>query len=42
MAEYTGMNNGVAAALAHGAEELVIVGDSRLAIQQIPRGDRLS
>ncbi|KAE9275660.1 hypothetical protein PF001_g26481 [Phytophthora fragariae] len=34
MAEYTGMNNGVAAALAHGAEDLVIVGDSRLAIQQ--------
>ncbi|KAE9320087.1 hypothetical protein PR003_g17816 [Phytophthora rubi] len=33
-AEYTGMNNGVAAALAHGAEDLVIVGDSRLAIQQ--------
>ncbi|KAE9320738.1 hypothetical protein PF008_g17968 [Phytophthora fragariae] len=34
MAEYAGMNNGVAAALAHGAEDLVIVGDSRLAIQQ--------
>ncbi|KAE9268630.1 hypothetical protein PR003_g31381 [Phytophthora rubi] len=34
MAEYTGMNNGVAAALAHGAEDLVIVGHSRLAIQQ--------
>ncbi|ETI38116.1 hypothetical protein F443_16071, partial [Phytophthora nicotianae P1569] len=32
--ENTGMNNGVKAALAHGAEELVIVGDSRLAIQQ--------
>ncbi|ETP52432.1 hypothetical protein F442_02558 [Phytophthora nicotianae P10297] len=28
------MNNGVKAALAHGAEELGIVGDSRLAIQQ--------
>ncbi|KAE9323603.1 hypothetical protein PF008_g17309 [Phytophthora fragariae] len=34
MAEYTGMNNGVAAALAHEAEDLVIVGESRLAIQQ--------
>ncbi|KAE8994301.1 hypothetical protein PR002_g19978 [Phytophthora rubi] len=34
MAEYTAMNNGVAAALDHGAEDLVIVGDSRLAIQQ--------
>ncbi|KAE8983447.1 hypothetical protein PR001_g23442 [Phytophthora rubi] len=34
MAEYTGMNNGVAAALAHGAEDLVVIGDSRLAIQQ--------
>ncbi|KAE8886293.1 hypothetical protein PF005_g7576 [Phytophthora fragariae] len=34
MAEYTGMNNGVAAALAHGAENPGIVGDSRLAIQQ--------
>ncbi|KAE9283962.1 hypothetical protein PR003_g26984 [Phytophthora rubi] len=34
MAEYTGMNNGVSAAEAHGAEDLVIVGDSRLAIQQ--------
>ncbi|ETN15236.1 hypothetical protein PPTG_22098 [Phytophthora nicotianae INRA-310] len=34
LAEYTGMNNGVKAALAHGAKELVIVGDSRLAIQQ--------
>ncbi|KAE9332207.1 hypothetical protein PR003_g14624 [Phytophthora rubi] len=40
MAEYTGMNNGVTAALAHGAEDLVIVGDSRLAIQQ--SRDRLS
>ncbi|ETO83368.1 hypothetical protein F444_02579 [Phytophthora nicotianae P1976] len=34
LAEYTGMNNGVKATLAHGAKELVIVGDSRLAIQQ--------
>ncbi|KAG3062811.1 hypothetical protein PI124_g22595 [Phytophthora idaei] len=34
VAEYTGMNNGVKAAIAHGAEDLVIVGDSRLAIQQ--------
>ncbi|KAE9034111.1 hypothetical protein PR002_g8314 [Phytophthora rubi] len=34
IAEYTGMNNGVQAALKHGAEDLVIVGDSRLAIQQ--------
>ncbi|OWY90356.1 hypothetical protein PHMEG_00041547 [Phytophthora megakarya] len=34
MAEYNGMNNGVLAALEHGAEHLVIVGDSRLAIQQ--------
>ncbi|TKH92685.1 reverse transcriptase-like protein, partial [Campylobacter jejuni] len=33
-AEYTGMMNGVKAAIAHGAEDLVIVGDSRLAIQQ--------
>ncbi|GMF10183.1 unnamed protein product [Phytophthora lilii] len=33
-AEYEGMNNGVSAALEHGAENLVIVGDSRLAIQQ--------
>ncbi|KAG3056384.1 hypothetical protein PI124_g23308 [Phytophthora idaei] len=36
VAEYTGMNNGVKAAIAHGAEDLVIVGDSRLAIQQSP------
>ncbi|OWY91951.1 hypothetical protein PHMEG_00039234 [Phytophthora megakarya] len=34
VAEYSGMNNGVTAALDHGVEELVIVGDSRLAIQQ--------
>ncbi|OWY90534.1 LOW QUALITY PROTEIN: hypothetical protein PHMEG_00041303, partial [Phytophthora megakarya] len=34
MAEYSGMNHGVIAALEHGAEDLVIVGDSRLAIQQ--------
>ncbi|KAG3052034.1 hypothetical protein PC121_g17507 [Phytophthora cactorum] len=34
VAEYTGMNNSVKAAIAHGAEDLVIVGDSRLAIQQ--------
>ncbi|KAG3157197.1 hypothetical protein PC128_g21703 [Phytophthora cactorum] len=34
VAEYTGMNNSVKAAIAHGAEHLVIVGDSRLAIQQ--------
>ncbi|OWZ12469.1 LOW QUALITY PROTEIN: hypothetical protein PHMEG_00014362 [Phytophthora megakarya] len=34
MAEYSGMNHGVIAALEHGAENLVIVGDSRLAIQQ--------
>ncbi|OWY91409.1 hypothetical protein PHMEG_00040020 [Phytophthora megakarya] len=34
MAEYTGMNNGVQAALEFGANDLVIVGDSRLAIQQ--------
>ncbi|KAG3232066.1 hypothetical protein PI124_g22845 [Phytophthora idaei] len=33
VAEYTGMNNGVKATIAHGAEDLVIVGDSRLAIQ---------
>ncbi|OWZ18861.1 hypothetical protein PHMEG_0006989 [Phytophthora megakarya] len=30
MAEYSGMNDGVIAALEHGAEDLVIVGDSRL------------
>ncbi|KAG3056602.1 hypothetical protein PI124_g23364 [Phytophthora idaei] len=34
LAEYTGMNNGVKTAIAHGAKDLVIVGDSRLAIQQ--------
>ncbi|OWZ23625.1 hypothetical protein PHMEG_0001477 [Phytophthora megakarya] len=34
VAEYSVMNNGVTAALDYGAEELVIVGDSRLAIQQ--------
>ncbi|KAG2763448.1 hypothetical protein PC116_g26810 [Phytophthora cactorum] len=28
------MNNGIKAAIVHGAEDLVIVGDSRLAIQQ--------
>ncbi|OWZ11274.1 hypothetical protein PHMEG_00015731, partial [Phytophthora megakarya] len=34
MAEYRGMNHGVMAALEYGAEDLVIVGDSKLAIQQ--------
>ncbi|OWZ14183.1 hypothetical protein PHMEG_00012375 [Phytophthora megakarya] len=34
VAEYPGMNNGVAAALDNGVEDLVIVGDSRPAIQQ--------
>ncbi|OWY96948.1 hypothetical protein PHMEG_00032650 [Phytophthora megakarya] len=34
MAEYSGMNHGVLAAQEHIAEDLVIVGDSRLAIQQ--------
>ncbi|OWZ20264.1 hypothetical protein PHMEG_0005328, partial [Phytophthora megakarya] len=34
MAEYSGMNHRVIAAQEHGAEDLVIVGDSRLAIQQ--------
>ncbi|GMF33623.1 unnamed protein product [Phytophthora lilii] len=34
IAEYTGMNNGVLAAIDHGAEDLVVVGDSRLTIQQ--------
>ncbi|POM66448.1 Eukaryotic/viral aspartic protease [Phytophthora palmivora] len=34
LAEYAGMNNGVQAALEHTTEALVIVGDSRLAIQQ--------
>ncbi|OWZ04472.1 hypothetical protein PHMEG_00023619 [Phytophthora megakarya] len=34
VAEYTGMYNGVRAALELGADNLVVVGDSRLAIQQ--------
>ncbi|OWY95188.1 hypothetical protein PHMEG_00034873 [Phytophthora megakarya] len=34
MTEYSGMNNGVQAALDIGATDLAIVGDSRLAIQQ--------
>ncbi|GMG17810.1 unnamed protein product [Phytophthora fragariaefolia] len=34
IAEYTGMNNGVVAALQRGVSNLIIVGDSRLAIQQ--------
>ncbi|GMF38680.1 unnamed protein product [Phytophthora fragariaefolia] len=34
IAEYTGMNNGVVAALQRGVSALIIVGDSRLAIQQ--------
>ncbi|OWZ12863.1 hypothetical protein PHMEG_00013911 [Phytophthora megakarya] len=34
VAEYTGMNNGVRAALELGADNLEVVGDSRLAIQQ--------
>ncbi|GMF39978.1 unnamed protein product [Phytophthora lilii] len=34
IAEYTGMNNGVKAALNHGVTNLIIVGDTRLAIQQ--------
>ncbi|POM75619.1 Hypothetical protein PHPALM_7255 [Phytophthora palmivora] len=34
LAEYTGMNNGVKAAINRGVTGLVIVGDSRLAIQQ--------
>ncbi|POM65589.1 Hypothetical protein PHPALM_18668, partial [Phytophthora palmivora] len=34
LAEYTGMNNGVKAAIDRGVTDLVIVGDSRLAIQQ--------
>ncbi|POM66574.1 Hypothetical protein PHPALM_17546 [Phytophthora palmivora] len=34
LAEYAGMNNGVQAALEHTTEDFVIVGDSRLAIQQ--------
>ncbi|POM57812.1 Hypothetical protein PHPALM_37627 [Phytophthora palmivora] len=34
LAEYTGMNNGVKAAIDRGVTDLVIVGDSRLAIQK--------
>ncbi|KAG3240377.1 hypothetical protein PI124_g14720 [Phytophthora idaei] len=34
VAEYTGLNNAVKVAIEHGAEDLVVVGDSRLAIQQ--------
>ncbi|ETI37507.1 hypothetical protein F443_16469 [Phytophthora nicotianae P1569] len=34
LAAYTGMNNGVKAALAHGAEDLVVVGDPRLPTPQ--------
>ncbi|KAE8893658.1 hypothetical protein PF003_g22077 [Phytophthora fragariae] len=34
IAEYTGMNHGVAAALDRGITDLIVVGDSRLAIQQ--------
>ncbi|GMF53863.1 unnamed protein product [Phytophthora fragariaefolia] len=34
IAEYTGMNNGVRPAIEHGVSDLIIVGDSRLAIQQ--------
>ncbi|GMG17110.1 unnamed protein product [Phytophthora fragariaefolia] len=34
IAEYTGMNNGVVVALQRGVSDLIIVGDSRLAIQQ--------
>ncbi|OWY99006.1 hypothetical protein PHMEG_00030075 [Phytophthora megakarya] len=34
VAEYTGMNNGVRAALELGADSVAVVGDSRLAIQQ--------
>ncbi|KAJ8569000.1 hypothetical protein ON010_g6261 [Phytophthora cinnamomi] len=34
LTEYTGMNNGVSAALEHGSEDLIIVGDSRRAIRQ--------
>ncbi|POM62867.1 hypothetical protein PHPALM_27912 [Phytophthora palmivora] len=34
LAEYAGMNNGVQTALEHTTEDLVVVGDSRLAIQQ--------
>ncbi|GMG18065.1 unnamed protein product [Phytophthora fragariaefolia] len=34
LAEYTGMNNGVVAALQRGVSDIIIVGDARLAIQQ--------
>ncbi|GMG17541.1 unnamed protein product [Phytophthora fragariaefolia] len=34
IAEYTGMNNGVVAALQRGVSDLIIVGDARFAIQQ--------
>ncbi|GMF22670.1 unnamed protein product [Phytophthora fragariaefolia] len=34
LAEYNGMNTGVLAALDLGTDDLIIVGDSRLAIQQ--------
>ncbi|KAG3035075.1 hypothetical protein PC121_g1769 [Phytophthora cactorum] len=34
VAEYTGISDSVKAAVTHGAEDLVIVSDSRLAIQQ--------
>ncbi|GMF17723.1 unnamed protein product [Phytophthora fragariaefolia] len=34
IAEYTGMKNGVRSAIEHGVTDLIIVGDSRLAIQQ--------
>jgi len=34
LTEYQGMNNGVSAALEAGIAELIVVGDSRLAIQQ--------
>ncbi|POM57504.1 Hypothetical protein PHPALM_37975 [Phytophthora palmivora] len=34
LAEYTGMSNGVKAAIDRGVTDLVIVGNSRLAIQQ--------
>ncbi|EGZ09081.1 hypothetical protein PHYSODRAFT_524739, partial [Phytophthora sojae] len=34
IAEYTGMNNGVTSAIERGVTDLIIVGDSRLAIQQ--------
>ena len=35
LAEYTGMNNGTQEALQHKVLDLIIVGDSRLAIQQL-------